>query len=412
MIVDIKVPGLGESISEVEIGPWHKQVGEAVNEDEPIVDIESEKAALEISAPATGVLVEMLKETGAAAVIDEVIGRIDTEKRIEKAPKTDTPAPLPSKKAGEKPPAATPRDTSRIMPAARRLMKEKGIAADQVTPTGPGGRILKEDVKRAAEPAAAEVPSPRQAETETTPLPEQSTLSAGSRTETRTRMSRLRRTIARRLLEAKESMAMLTTFNEVDMTEVKRLRKEMGGAFLEKHGVKLGFMSFFVKAAVASIRDFPNLNARIEGDDIVESHFCDIGVAIGGGKGLVVPVLRNAEQMSFADIERQIVDFSAKATNNTLTLEELDGGTFTISNGGVFGSMLSTPIVNPPQSGIMGLHAIKDRPVAIDGAVVIRPVMYLALSYDHRIVDGREAVSFLKGVKDRIENPNTLLLEL
>ncbi len=292
------------------------------------------------------------------------------------------------------------------MPAARRAMAENDIAPSAVTATGPGGRILKEDVLFPKDPPRAAAVSPAVANAAASPT------TGGDRVETRERMSRLRRTIAKRLLDAKQNMAILTTFNEVDMYEVKQLRKALGPRFLEKHGVKLGFMSFFVKATVAALGDFPNLNARIEDDEIVTSHFCDIGVAIGGVRGLVVPVLRNAEAMSFAEIERQIAVFGEQARNNSLKMEDLEGGTFTISNGGVFGSMMSTPIVNPPQSGILGLHAIKDRPAALDGQVVIRPIMYLALSYDHRIVDGREAVSCLKGIKDRIENPHTLLLEL
>lgn len=434
MIIDIKVPGVGESISEVEVGVWLKQEGEAVETDEPIVEIESEKAAVEVSAPSSGVLVEILKPTGSPAVIDEVIGRIDTEKQAA--------APEPSAKTAEEPSAAEPLDDAtaspgtpaptedlietvhkaqtaqapttsgtKVMPAAQRVMAEKGLSPLDVTPSGPGGRILKEDVlfapKNTAQVTPAK-PKPQPVLPPDSPPP----FVMGDRSETRERMSRLRRTIAERLLHAKQNMAILTTFNELDMYEVKKLRKSLGPQFLEKHGIKLGFMSFFVKAVVAALQDFPVLNARIEGEEIVTSHFCDIGVAVGGGKGLVVPVLRSAESLSFAEIERRIADFGQRAQKNSLKMEDLEGGTFTISNGGVFGSMMSTPIVNPPQSGILGLHAIKDRPVALDGQVVIRPIMYLALSYDHRIVDGREAVSCLKGIKDRIENPLTLLLEI
>ncbi len=401
MTVDIKVPNLGESINEVEVGEWLVSVGEGVRVDDPVVAIESEKAAVEVPAPAAGVLTEILKQPGETAGIDEVIGRIDTSKTVEEKDET----------AGGTEPAAAdaavaPPPEARVMPAARRLLAEKGIPATAVAGTGPGGRVLKEDVQR--------VPSPP----ETPPVPESPPAlelpprAPGDRSEDRVRMSRLRRTIARRLLEASQGMAILTTFNEVDMLEVKQLRGRLGEAFLAKHGVKLGFMAFFVKAVVKALAAVPTVNARIEGDDIVTSRFADIGVAIGGGKGLVVPVLRNAETMGFEDIERQIADFGRRAKENALTLEELEGGTFTISNGGVYGSMMSTPIVNPPQSGILGLHAIKDRPVVVDGEIAIRPMMYIALSYDHRVIDGREAVSFLKDVKERIENPVELMLEL
>ena len=289
------------------------------------------------------------------------------------------------------------------MPAAKRLLAEREMASDAVTPTGPGGRVLKEDVQSAADAGVKEMlPQTKAA----SPLP------TGARDEERVRMSPLRRTIAARLLEAKQSMAMLTTFNEIDMSRVIALRKALGPAFLEKHQIKLGFMSFFVQATVAALKEFGNLNAHIEDEEIVYSKFCDIGVAIGGGRGLVVPVLRNAETLSFAEIEHRIADLSARAQANTLSLEELTGGTFTISNGGVYGSMMSTPIINPPQSGILGLHAIKDRPVVIDGEVVIRPMMYVALSYDHRIVDGREAVTFLMRIKARIETPEKMMLEI
>ena len=403
MIIDIKVPNLGESISEVEVGEWLVAVGEPVNVDDPVVAIESEKAAVEVPAPAAGVLTEVLKAQGEPAGIDEVIGRIDTSKQAEA-----TPAPVETPESAEA--GETPADV-RVMPAAQRMMAEKGLSATDVEGTGPGNRVLKEDVQRAsvpAEPAPAPSasPAPGAPPAQAAPKP-----LLGDRSEERVRMSRLRRTIARRLLEATQSMAILTTFNEVDMLEVKKLRTSLGEAFLEKYGVKLGFMSFFVKAVVKALEAFPAVNARIEGDDIVYSRFADIGVAIGGGKGLVVPVLRNAETMSFADIERQIADYGKRAKENALTLEELEGGTFTISNGGVYGSMMSTPIVNPPQSGILGLHAIKDRPVVVDGEIAVRPMMYVALSYDHRVVDGREAVSFLKDVKERIENPVKLMLE-
>lgn len=406
MIVDIKVPNLGESISEVEVGEWLVEIGDGVEVDDPVVAIESEKAAVEVPAPKAGVLSEILKQVGEPALIDEVIGRIDTSK-------TATVSESPSAEADAVP--KTDGDTdAKIMPAAKRAMAETGASPADITGTGPGGRVLKEDVQKASPKAApskaTDTASPEPAKP--APAPPAPKLVPGERREERKRMSRLRRTIARRLLEASQGMAILTTFNEVDMLEVKKLRASLGEAFLAKHGVKLGFMSFFVKAAVKALETFPLVNSRIEGDELVESRFADIGVAIGGGKGLVVPVLRNAHAMSFADIELQIADYGKRARENALTLEELEGGTFTISNGGVYGSMMSTPIVNPPQSGILGLHAIKDRPVVVDGEIVIRPMMYIALSYDHRVVDGREAVSFLKDIKEHIENPATFMLEL
>jgi 2-oxoglutarate dehydrogenase E2 component (dihydrolipoamide succinyltransferase) len=394
MIIDIKVPNLGESISEVEIGEWLVAVGEIVGTDEPVVVIESEKAAVEAPAPKGGVLTEILKKPGEIAAIDEVIGRIDTSKQaeVDAVEKTEPSAAAKPEKANE----------AKVMPAAKRVMTEKNLSADAVQGSGPGGRILKEDAQKAsAAKKEAQVAAPRPLKT----VP-------GERKEERMSMSRIRKTIARRLLDATRNMAILTTFNEIDMTEVKNLRARIGEAFLEKHGIKLGFMSFFVKASTAALAEFPSVNARIENDEIVYSRFADIGVAIGGGKGLVVPVLRNAEHLGFEEIERQIADFGARAKANALTLEELEGGTFTISNGGVYGSMMSTPIVNPPQSGILGLHAIKDRAVVVDGEIAVRPMMYVALSYDHRIVDGREAVTFLKTVKEHIENPVKLMLEL
>lgn len=396
MIVDIVVPNLGESILEVEIGSWQKRVGESVAVDEPLVEIESEKAAVEVPSPAAGALVAILRNTGDPSRPGEAIGKIDTEQAGKAAAPPD-PLLEPAK------PSEVQANRPRVMPAAARVLAEKGIDASAVAPTGPGGRVLKEDAQRAA---------PKAAPTTAAPIPTALKPQGGTREEVRERMSLLRRTIANRLLEAKQSTAMLTTFNEIDMSAVKAMRAELGAAFLETHGIKLGFMSIFIKASVAALRNFPNLNARIEGDEIVHALYYDIGVAIGGGRGLVVPVIRNAETLGFADIERFIADYGLRAKANTLTLEELTGGTFSISNGGVYGSLLSTPILNPPQSGILGLHAIKDRPVVVDKEIVIRPMMNVALSYDHRIVDGREAVTFLKSVKERVENPEKLLLEI
>ena len=413
MIVDIKVPELGESINEIEIGEWLVQVGDRVQGDEEIVALESDKATVELPAPASGVLIKILKQQGATAVIDEVIGHIDTdadqqeqEESAASPGKDEKPAARidseeESEESAEKPEA-------KVMPAAARILAQHEIAAEAVTPTGPGDRILKEDALRAVEETK---PPEKIPEEQPAPDadPEQELASAKER---RVRMTPIRRTIAARLVEAKQTMALLTTFNEVDMSEVKSARAVFGREFADKFGVKLGFMSFFIKAAVAALLDFPLVNGTIDGEDIVYHDSCDIGVAIGGGKGLVVPVMRRAERMGFAEIEKKIAEFAEKAKNNSLTIEELTGGTFTISNGGVYGSMLSTPIVNPPQSAILGLHAITDRPVAIDGEVRIRPIMYLALTYDHRIIDGREAVSFLKSIKERVEQPQKLLLEI
>ena len=431
MIVEIKVPELGESINEVEIGEWLVEVGGRVRADDEIVALESDKATVEVPAPAAGSLVKILKQQGESALIGEIIGHIDTAKNgDEEAAPTAKPdekdyavtgdsdaeqreprerlredAPADSGKQGEEVSAA---ESPRVMPAAARVLAQHDIALETVRSTGPGGRILKEDALRAVDDSAStgkkdeeQPPSERQPEGE----------AAGQR-ERRVAMTPIRRTIAARLVDAQRNMALLTTFNEADMTEVKSARTVFGREFEEKHGVRLGFMSFFVKAVVAALNDFPLVNARIDGKDIVYHDSCDIGVAIGGGKGLVVPVLRRAERMSFAGIEKKIGELAEKAQKNSLTMEELQGGTFTISNGGIYGSMLSTPIVNPPQSAILGLHAITDRPVAIDGEIRIRPIMYLALSYDHRIIDGREAVSFLKSIKGRIEEPRKLLLEI
>ena len=401
--MEIKVPSLGESITEVEIGQWLVKEGDLVSKDQNLVSIESEKATMELPAPAAGGLVRIVKAKGSVVKIGEVIAVIDTEAKAGTVVASAPTAPVEA--------AATPQ-APRVMPAAERLMAESGVSAASVTPSGPGGRILKEDVQRAAEaPAKAAVATPKPAQPAPAPAAPPAK-SKGPRAEEIVPMTRMRRTVATRLVEAQQTAALLTTFNEVDLSAVMALRKEYQDAFTAKYGTKLGFMSFFVKASIDALRLYPQDNAEIRGHDIVYHHYHDIGVAVGGGKGLVVPVLRNAERMSFAEIELAITDFGKRAKDNKLTLEELQGGTFTISNGGVYGSMLSTPIVNPPQSGILGMHAIQDRPVAREGQVVIRPMMYLALTYDHRIVDGREGVSFLKRIKDVLENPARLLLEV
>ena len=407
MAIELKVPEVGESVTEVEIGSWLKNVGEAIRKDEPVVSLESEKATLELPAPESGVIAKVLKNKGETAKVGEVIGYLDaagkpaaSNKNADK-PTKEEPPPAPSKKA------ASPSSVSeaRVMPAARQALAEHNLSAEQVEATGPGGRMLKEDVLRAAQQKVSEKATEIIAQ-----KPQQ--IEAADREEEIVPMSRLRRTVAERLVQAQHNAALLTTFNEIDMGATMALRKEHGQAFQEKYQVKLGFMSFFVKAVIDALKQFPALNSEVRGSDIVYHNFFDIGIAIGSGKGLVVPVLRNAERMSFAEVEMAIGDFGKRAKENKLKLEELQGGTFTISNGGIYGSLLSTPIVNPPQSGVLGMHAIQERPVAREGNVVIRPMMYVALTYDHRVVDGREAVSFLKRIKDVIENPTRMLMEI
>lgn len=408
MSIELKVPPVGESINEVEIGEWLKKEGAAVGKDEPVAMLESEKASIELLAPEDGVLGKVLKATGEIAAVGDVVALLETgagaaaEKPAEAAPAA---AAAPAEKAAEAGKEAI------VMPAAERALADAGLKAGDVQATGPGGRLLKEDVLRHTDSSKDDKPATKPATTTPAAVPP-TVAPVGERQEETVRMSPLRRTIARRLVEAQQSMAMLTTFNEVDMTEVMALRKAHQEAFIEKHGLKVGFMSFFVKAVVEALKSGPELNAEIRDDSIVYRNYFDIGVAIGGGKGLVVPVLRNAERMGFADVERSIGDFAKRAQSNKLLPDELTGGTFTISNGGVYGSLLSTPIVNPPQCGVLGMHTIQQRPVAIDGEVVIRPMMYLALSYDHRVVDGKGAVTFLKHVKELIESPARMLLEV
>ena len=394
MPVDVTVPALGESITEVQVSAWLKQPGEAVAMDEPVIELESDKATVEVPAPAAGVITEIVAEVGAVLKVGDVLARIDTEgKAAAPAPKAEA-APAPETPAGGK----------RVMPAAQRVMTERGLSADQVEGTGPGGRVLKEDAQKAAAPAPRAAPA-----TAAPPPPPRPT---GERSERAVPMSPIRRKIAERLVQSQQTAALLTTFNEIDMSRVKALRAEHQEAFRERYGVKLGFMSFFVKAAVEALQLVPELNAQIRDQQFIYHDYCDIGIAVGGGKGLVVPVIRNAEMLGFGELELAIADFGSRAQANKLDLAELQGGTFTISNGGVYGSLLSTPIINPPQSGVLGLHAIEDRPVAIDGKVEIRPMMYVAMTYDHRIVDGREAVTFLKQIKLCVEQPERLLLKV
>jgi 2-oxoglutarate dehydrogenase E2 component (dihydrolipoamide succinyltransferase) len=410
MPIELKVPEVGESITEVEIGEWLKNKGETVRKDETVVTLESEKATVDLPSPENGTLTQVLKQKGEVAKVGEIIAYLEKDGRADTASKVGTKKP-DEKTAEPKPePKSEKKVETRVMPAAERALAERGLRPEEVTATGPGGRLLKEDVE------GHEAPSPSgktPAETKPASHPAQTQPAAvNAREEETVPMSRLRRTVAERLVAAQHTAALLTTFNEIDMGQVMELRKAYGEAFQQKYKVKLGFMSFFVKACIDALKQFPALNAEVRGTNIVYHNFYDIGVAIGSGKGLVVPVLRNAERMSFAEIETTIGDFAGRAKDNKLKVEELQGGTFTISNGGVYGSLLSTPIVNPPQSGVLGMHSIQERPVAREGNVVIRPMMYVALTYDHRIVDGREAVSFLKRVKDTIENPARMLMEV
>lgn len=403
-LVEVKAPSVGESITEVVIGEWLKQPGEWVDEDESIVIVESDKVNMEVPAPRAGVLVEALCAEGETVAVGALIARLDPA-----AQPSATPVAASSASQDASAPSASPSSQAEahVMPAAARLLAERGLNAGEVAATGPGGRLLKEDVLRhSAQPSSSAAPA------KVASIPVAPKAVAGSREVEVVKMSPLRKTVAKRLLEAQQGAAILSTFNEVDMSAIMTIRQRYKDGFLDRHGVKLGFMSFFVKAVCEALKQFPAVNAQIEGHQIIYHHYCDIGVAVGGGKGLVVPVIRNAEALGFAEIEGTITDFGRRARDNKIKLEEMQGGTFTITNGGVYGSLLSTPILNPPQSGILGMHGIQDRPIAVDGQVVIRPMMYIALSYDHRIVDGREAVSFLKLVKDLCEDPQRILLEI
>jgi len=431
MAIELKVPSVGESITEVQIGDWLVPEGQSVAKDGAIVVIETDKVTVELPAPSEGTVTKILKKKGEKAAVGEVIGYLENgapavkpgakpeakpevksgakpearpgakpEAKSEAKPEAKA-APKSEAKPGANAPAAPPQAAEpRVMPSARRAMQEKGLSPAQVVPSGPGGRILKEDVlvvekaPPVAPPAAAPAPA-----------------SPGGREEELVPMTPMRKRIAERLLQAQSAAALLTTFNEIDMSVVVALRKEHQEEFQKRYGIKLGFMSFFVKAVIDALKIVPQLNAEVRGENIAYRNYYDIGVAVGGGKGLVVPVLRDADRMSFAQVETSIADLAKRAQENKLAIEELAGGTFTISNGGIYGSLLSTPIVNPPQSGILGLHAIQDRPVVREGQIVVRPMMYVAVTYDHRIVDGREAVSFLKRVKECIEAPARMLLE-
>jgi len=411
--MDITVPEVGESISEAVIGTWHKKDGEQVTKDDLLLELETDKINLEIHAEASGVLKIQAKE-GETVAIGAVIGSLTPSAGASAAAAKDEPAKSPAatkaepeKKPETPAPAEKAKQTAPSSPSARQAARESGIDLADVQGKGPGGRIRAEDVPAKAAPPASLPAQPATAPVKAEPSP-------GSTDERTSRepMTPIRKRIAERLLKARQQTAMLTTFNEADMSRVKELRQRQQEHFQSRHGVKLGLMSFFVKACVAALKEYPLVNARIDGDDIVFHHYFDIGVAVGTERGLIVPILRDADEMHFADIEKAIADFAERARNNKITLQDLQGGTFTISNGGVYGSMLSTPILNPPQSAVLGMHSIQDRAVVRDGAVVIRPMMYLALSYDHRIIDGREAVGFLKLIKDYIEAPEELLLEL
>ena len=413
-IVDVKVPQLSESVAEATLLQWKKKPGEAVEMDEILIEIETDKVVLEVPAPASGVLAEQVAADGATVTAEQVIARIDTEAKAGAAAAASAPAPAPT----ATPAAAAPAAASKAgvaMPAAAKLMADHQVAAGSVPGTGKDGRVTKGDVLGAlaapkpAAPKAAAAPLAPAALQAVAPPPMPS---LGERPEQRVPMSRLRARVAERLLQSQATNAILTTFNEVNMAPVMEMRKRFQEKFEKEHGVKIGFMSFFVKAAVAALKKYPVLNASVDGNDIVYHGYFDIGIAVGSPRGLVVPILRNADQMSFADIEKKIAEYGVKARDGKLSMDELSGGTFSISNGGVFGSMLSTPIINPPQSAILGVHATKDRAVVENGQVVVRPMNYLAMSYDHRIIDGREAVLGLVAMKEALEDPARLLFDI
>lgn len=396
MIVEVNVPVFAESITEGTLLKWYKKVGESVARDETLVDIETDKVVLEVPAPQAGVLVEIVVQDGETVTTQQLLAKIDTEAAAAQA----APAEIQAASAAPASAPASNSQTGVAMPAAAKLAAEKGVDVSQIQGSGRGGRVLKEDVQNApAAPKAA-------------PAFQAAALPAGERFEQRVPMSRLRARVAERLLESQAQNAILTTFNEVNMKPVMDLRAKYKDKFEKTYGVKLGFMSFFVKAAVVALKKYPVVNASVDGKDIVYHGYFDIGIAIGSPRGLVVPILRDADQMSIADIERAIADYAAKAKDGKIAIEDLTGGTFSITNGGTFGSMMSTPIINPPQSAILGMHATKERAVVENGEIVVRPMMYLALSYDHRIIDGREAVLTLVTIKELLEDPARLVLDV
>jgi len=413
-IVDVKVPQLSESVAEATLLQWKKKPGEAVAMDEILVEIETDKVVLEVPAPTAGVMAQIIKADGESCVADEVIASIDTEGNVSTSPLAEKAVPPAAPAA----PAAGSGKAGVAMPAAAKLMADHGLPAGSVPGTGKDGRVIKGDVLgalAAPKPAPAAPVAAPAAPAVARPLPAVAAPAMahlGDRPEQRVPMSRLRARVAERLLQSQATNAILTTFNEVNMAPVMEMRKRFQDKFEKEHGVKIGFMSFFVKAAVAALKKYPVINASIDGTDIVYHGYFDIGIAVGSPRGLVVPILRNADQMSFADIEKKIAEFGTKARDGKLSMDELSGGTFSISNGGVFGSMLSTPIINPPQSAILGVHATKDRAVVENGQVVVRPMNYLAMSYDHRIIDGREAVLGLVAMKEALEDPARLLFDI
>ena len=466
MAVELVVPSVGESITEVMIGEWLVEEGGQVERDQAVVEIESDKATVELNAPSAGTVTQVLKKQGDMANVGEVIGYMEEGEAAAPAPAKEEPKEEPKEEAGQEPaeeeeaPAAvsgsdngspkkapaeepeparvdakpepaesgedTPQGEPRVMPAAQQELAKHGLDASEVKATGPGGRLLKEDVLRHVEDADAKQAEPKKEAPARQPAESapaqpaaasapssQPDVDTGHSRDTRTTpITPMRKRIAERLVYAQQTGALLTTFNEIDMSGVMALRKEFQEEFTQKHGIKLGFMSFFVKACVDALQTFPQVNAEMQENQIVYYEYCDIGIAVGGGKGLVVPVIRNAEAQGLAELEKTIADFGKRARDNKINLEELQGGTFSITNGGIFGSLMSTPILNPPQSAILGMHKIEDRPVAVNGEVVIRPMMYVALTYDHRIVDGREAVSFLVRIKENLERPERMLLDL
>ncbi|MBL0125598.1 MAG: 2-oxoglutarate dehydrogenase complex dihydrolipoyllysine-residue succinyltransferase [Betaproteobacteria bacterium] len=403
MQIEVKVPTLSESITEATLVTWHKREGEAVKRDENLIDIETDKVVMELPAPADGVIVKIIRADGSTVTAGEVIAMIDTEV------KAAAPAPAAASVAAAPAKAAVPAAGAAASPAAAKIAAENSVNTNDIAGSGRGGRVTKEDVVNKVAGAPAAVAAPAVAKPAPAPAVQ---LPAGDRTEQRVPMTRLRARIAERLLQSQATAAILTTFNEVNMAPVIDLRNLYKDKFEKTHGVKLGFMSFFVKAAVHALKKYPIVNASIDGNEIVYHAYYDIGIAVGSDRGLVVPILRNADQMSIADIEKKIAEFGQKAKESKLTIEDLSGGTFSISNGGVFGSMLSTPIINPPQSAILGVHATKERAVVENGQIVIRPINYLAMSYDHRIVDGREAVLSLVAMKEALEDPARLLLDI
>lgn len=410
-MTDVMVPALGESVSEATVSTWFKKPGDAVKQDEMLCELETDKVSVEVPSPVTGVLAEILAPEGATVAANARLA-IVTEGAAAAAPAAKAEAPKPAAAAPAPAPAVAPVAETAASPSARKAMAEAGLTPDQVQATGRDGRVMKEDVARtvagaAGAAAAATAPAPAPAAIPRAPVP-----ADDAAREERVKMTRLRQTIARRLKDAQNTAAMLTTYNEVDMSGIMGLRNEYKDAFEKKHGVKLGFMSFFVKACCHALKEVPEVNAEIDGTDVVYKNYVHMGVAVGTPSGLVVPVVRDADQMGFAAIEKKIAELGVRARDGKLSMAEMQGGSFTISNGGVYGSLMSSPILNPPQSGILGMHKIQDRPVVVNGQIVIRPMMYLALSYDHRIVDGKGAVTFLVRVKEALEDPRRLLMDL